>query len=96
MPGPPGQQRLVAPERRGSGLDLLAEGLAVERLQVVRGLERAEALLADRERLDRVLLAAIRHCSAAGEVMRAPRHHVTAPWSAEPTVRAYFASAPWV
>jgi len=39
-------------------LHVLAEDLAVDRLQIVGGLEGAEALLADGERLDRVLLAA--------------------------------------
>ena len=56
--GAAGQQRLVPPERLWTGLRLLAELDAVDRLEIVGGLERPEALLADRERLDRVLLAA--------------------------------------
>ena len=56
--GPAGQERLVAPQRGGPGLDLLAEIRPVDRVQLVGGLERAEAFLADRERLDVVALAA--------------------------------------
>ena len=99
-PGPPGQERLVAPQRGGPGLDLLPEVGAVDRVQVVGGLERPEALLADRERFDRVLGAADpapQRRRARDRVRGATHrrgHPVMAPWSALPTSLAYFASAP--
>ena len=76
--GPARQEHLVAPQAGGPGLDLLAEVDAVDRVEVVRGLERTEALLADRERLDVVPGAA----DPALERRRARdrgRHPVTAP-----------------
>src|SRR5581483_12191560 len=93
-PGTARQQHLVAPERRRTGLDVLAEVHAVDRREVVPGLERPEALLADRERLHRVAGAALP--ALEGLRVGEPAHQVIAPLDAEPTVRAYLASAPKV
>src|SRR5439155_20409775 len=93
---PAGQEGLVPPEAGGPLLHVLAEDLAVDRLQIVGGLEGAEALLADGERLDRVLLAADPALERGRRCDRRPRHQVTAPRSALPTALAYLASAPWV
>ncbi len=77
---PAGQERLVAPEGVRAGLRLLAEVDPVDGLQVVGGLERAEALLADRERLDLVLLAAVAALQRGRRRDRRARgHQVTAP-----------------
>ena len=75
-----GQQRFVAPQRRGSRFGLLAEVRAVDRLQVVGRLERSETFLADRERFHRVLLAADAALQRGRRGDRRMRgHHVTAP-----------------
>ena len=77
---PAGEQRLVAPEGLRTRFRLLAEVDPVDRLQVVGGLERPEALLADRERLDRILLAADAALQRGRRGDGESRgHHVTAP-----------------
>ena len=95
---PTGQQRLVAPQGVRTGFRLLAEVDPVDRLQVVGGLERTEALLADRERLDRVLLAADAALQRRGRGDRRVRTVTRSPPRGRPSPRsrAYFASAPCV
>src|SRR4030095_10895887 len=59
-----------------------------------RTLERPEALLADRERLDRVPCVALSALERDGVGDLGDAHDVTAPLDAEETRRAYLASAP--
>src|SRR5207247_2206778 len=90
---PAGQQGLVSPQRGRPRLDVLAEVHAVHGLQVVRRLQGAEALLADREGLDRIPRVALSALERDGVGNLGEPHEVTAPSDAEETRRAYLASA---
>ena len=66
---------------------LLSEEMPVDGVEVVRGLERAEALVADRERLDRIAGAAHPALERGRRGELRAVHRVTAPWSALVTSR---------